>query len=308
MSEKYIRQNKNSCNIVKNSKIYAKIADLDDAVFIRDFLADNDWDLNKIPQILKKEDDYLVLTIHEDKIHLIGKYKVKPGEDTIVRLIKKHRRNPNNSKYGLNITRVFDVFIIKKRIAGDDYIFGYYDKLEDAEFVRNFLMDNCWNVSEFKEIEFDDDAGNYKVVRVFDDKVYVLDTFADDNIDLNRVYEEFLAKISKHKHGLAHYPHLEPLKDSISNLEEEFNVKARDENWNLSEISDNPLNDIIFNLTPFQKSVYDAIDGEATFDEIKRKLIRYRSRNFEDKISRNLDSLCELKLIEKNGDVYIKIK
>ena len=56
MSEKYIRQNKKSCTIVKSSKTYAKIADLDDAIFIRDFLIDNDWNLDKTPQILKKED------------------------------------------------------------------------------------------------------------------------------------------------------------------------------------------------------------------------------------------------------------
>ena len=196
MSEKYIRQNKNSCNIVKNSRTYAKIANLDDAIFIRDYLIDNDWDLSKIPQTLKKDDNYLVLTVHEDKIYLLAKYKVKPDDDTIAKLIKKHKRNPNNSKYGLNIVRIFDVFVIKKQIAGDDYIFGYYDCLEDAEFVRNFLMDNNWNVNEFRDIEFDEDTNTYKVVKVFDDKVYILDSFSNNNIDLDNVYGEFLATFS----------------------------------------------------------------------------------------------------------------
>lgn len=308
MSEKYIRQNKKSCTIVKSSKTYAKIADLDDAVFIRDFLIENDWNLDKTPQILKKDDNYLVLTVYEDKIHILARYDQKPTDATVENLIKKHKRNPNNSRYGLNITRVFDVFIIKKQIAGDDYIFGYYDRLEDAEFVRNFLLDNCWNVNEFKEIEFDEDTGTYKVVKVIDDKVYVLDSFDNPDIDLNKVYEEFLAKITKHKHGLAHYPHLDLLKESIDNLEVMFNVKARDENWNLANIDDDPLNDIVFSLTPFQKSVYDAIDGEATFDEIKRKLIRYKSKNFDDKVSKNLNSLIDMNLVEKQGDVYKKIK
>ena len=308
MSEKYIRENINSCNIVKNSKTYAKISNLDDAIFIRDFLIENDWDLSKIPQTLKKEDNYLVLTIHEDKIHLIAQYKVKPDEDTIAKLIKRHKRNPNNSKYGLNIARVFDVFVIKKQIAGDDYIFGYYDKLEDAEFVRNFLMDNNWNVNEFDDIEFDEDTLTYKVVKVFDDKVYILDSFTDNNIDLDRVYEEFLAKISKHKHGLSHYPHLELLTDHIEDLETELNVSANDENWNLNGINDDPLNDIIFNLTPFEQSVYDAIQDKTTFEDIKKALIRYRTKNFEDKINKNLDRLIELNLIEKQDEFYIRIK
>lgn len=308
MSEKYIRQNKNFCNIVKNSKTYAKIANLDDAIFVRDFLIDNDWNLSEIPQILKKDDNYMVLTIYEDKIHLLGKYKLKPDEDTVARLIRKHKRNPNNSRYGLNIAKVFDVFVIKKQIAGDDYIFGYYDNLEDAQFVRNFLMDNDWNVNEFKSIEFDEDASTYKVVKVFDDKVYVLDSFADDNIDLNNVYEDFLAKVSKHKHGLSHYPHLDLLTCHISDLEDELDVKTKDENWNLQDINDDPLNDIIFNLTPFQQAVYDAIDDKATFDEIKKALIRYKSGNFESKINKNLDRLIELGLIKKQEALYIKIK
>ena len=308
MSEKYIRQNKNSCNIVKNSKTYAKMANLEDAIFIRDFLIDNDWDLSKTPQILQKEDNYLVLTVYEDKIHLLSKYKVKPGEDTIAKLIKKHKRNPNNSKYGLNIVKVFDVFVIKKQIAGDDYIFGYYDNLADAEFVRNFLMDNCWNVNKFKDIEFDEDTNTYKVVKVFDDKVYILDSFDDDKIDLDNVYEEFLAKISKNKHGLSHYPHLELLANHIEDLESQFNVKTKDENWNLENISEDPLNDIIFNLTPFEQSVYDAIGDKATFEDIKKALIRYKSKNFESKINKNLDELIELDLIKKQDEFYIKIK
>ena len=94
MSEKYIRQNKKSCTIVKSSKTYAKIADLDDAIFIRDFLIDNDWNLDKTPQILKKDDNYLVLTVYEDRIHVLAKYKQKPGNATVEKLIKKHRRNP----------------------------------------------------------------------------------------------------------------------------------------------------------------------------------------------------------------------
>lgn len=308
MSEKYIRQNKNSCTIVKNSKTYARADNLDDAILIRNLLIENDWDLSKTPQILKKDDSYRVLTVYEDKIFLLSKYRQRPNQDTVDNIIKRHRRNPNNSKYGLNITRVFDTYVIKKRIAGDDYIFGYYDRLEDAEFVRNFLMDHSWNVNEFDEIEFDSDTDTYKVIRVIDDKAYILGAFDDDDINLSDVYEEFLAKISKHKYGLANYPHLDLLKDNVNELEEEFNVKTRDGTWNFEDVGQDPLSEIVFTLTPFQKSVYDAIDGETSFDEIKKSLMRYRSKNFESKINKNLDELMDLKLIEKQGDRYIKVK
>ena len=308
MSEKYIRQNINSCNIVKNSKTYAKIAKLDDAIFIRDLLIENDWNLDKIPQTIKFGENYLVLAILDGKIHLIAKYKSPPSQKTIDNLVKKYKRNPNNSKYGLNITKVDDLFVVKKRIAGDDYIFGYYDDLEDAVFVRNFLLDHNWNVNEFDTVNYCDATKSYKVVKVFDDRVYVLNSSKSHNFDLDKIYQDFLAKICKNKYGLANYPHLNPLKDSIEELESEFGVKTADKFWSFSNVDENSsaLNEIIFNLTPFEQSVYDAIGKRSSFDEIKKSLIRYRSKNFEDKISKQIGGLIEKGLVEKVDGFYKK--
>ena len=308
MSEKYIRENINSCNIVKNSKTFAKIPRLDDAIFIRDLLIENDWNLDEIPETIRFNDNYLVLAIIDDKIHLIAKYKSEPSKETIKKLTKRYRRNPNNSAYGLNITKVFDTFVIKKQIAGDDYIFGYYDNLEDAQFVRNFLLDHNWNVSEFSTVNYCDESLTYKVVKVIDDRVYVLASSRINNFDLDKAYRDFLAKISKHKYGLANYPHLEPLTDSIEELENEFGVKAADRYWSFSNVKDDKsaLNEIIFSLNPFEQSVYDAIGEETSFEEIKRALIRYKSKNFDDKIARQLEGLIEKGLVEKVGECYKK--
>ncbi len=305
MSEKYIRQNKSSFNIVKNSKIYAKVTLLEDAIFIRDLLVEKNWNLEEIPKSIKKDDNYLVLAVVDEKIHVLAKYKTEPDEDQINKLTKRFIRNPNNSKYGLNITKVFDTFIIKKQIAGDEYIFGYYDNLCDAQFVRNFLLDNEWDVNKFKEIEFDEDTNSYKVICVIDDKVYVIDEKASKNqIDLEKSYERFLAKVSKHKYGLSNYPHLDMLKDKIPYLESEFQVKAKDDKWQLNNLDDDtsPLTEIIFTLTPFQQSVYDAISDDTSIEEIEKSLIRYKSKNFTQKILKNTDELIELDLIEKTGE------
>lgn len=309
MGEKYLRENRNSFNIVKNSKIYAKITDLDDALFIRELLIQNDWDLNRIPQIIKKDDNYLVLAIIDDKLHLLGKYKTQPNTLAIINLIKRYKRNPNNSEYGLNITRVFDTLVIKKQIAGDSYIFGYYDNFEDARFVRNFLLDHNWDVNAFREIEFDDETHSYRVVSVIDDYVYVMGNFNfKSQINLEKVYAEFLAKISKHKYGLANYPSLGLLIDRIPELEDRFRVKTKDENWSFENIDENKsiLNQVIFNLTPFQQAVLNSITSDTSFDEIKRALIRYNSKNFENKILKNIDELIELNLVEKTGYGYSK--
>ena len=200
MSYKYIRENKNSFAIYKSSKNYGKFNNLDDAILARDMLVDNDWNLDNInTKLIKTDNGYIIIDILDEKLCFLKKLKRKPDADEINEAIKKHKRNPNNSRYGLNITKVFDTFIIKKQIAGDDYIFGYYDNLSDCEFVRNFLMENNWDVSRFKTIEFDKDSDSYKVVEVIDGKVYVLKTSKNSDIDLNKTYEEFIEKIYKHK-------------------------------------------------------------------------------------------------------------
>lgn len=304
MAEKYIRENKYSYNITKGSKIFAKVTRFEDAIFTRDLLVSYDWELDKIPQIIKRNDKYLVLAVIDEKLHLLGRYESKPSQNTIDRLIKKQIRNPNNSKYGLNIMRFFDTFIIKKTIFGEEYVFGYYDNLEDAAFVRNFLLDNSWNVNKFNVIEFDDETDTFKVVCVIDDAVYVLDTFkSKSEIDLKKCYEEFLSRISKHKFGLANYPHLDLLTDKIEELELRFGVKTYDGTWSFDNLDDNssPLNEIIFNLTPFQQSVYDVISQNTSFEEIKRALIRYKSGNFDAKIQKNIDELIEMDLVVESG-------
>ena len=304
MNRKYIRQNKNSHVINRNSRNYGKFQNLDDAIFVRDELIKNDWNLELIDEIYHFNDDYLVVKVIDGKVHLLAKYREKPSKKTIEKLVKKQIRNPNNSKYGLNITKVFDTYVIKKQIAGDDYIFGYYDNLEDAEFVRNFLLNHQWNVEEFSQIEYDGDLQNFKVIEVIDDEVYVLNSFKSiDEIDIENCHNEFLLKISKHKLGFATHNYLSKLTDKIPDLEDKFNTTLKDDIWDFKN-AQNPL-DIIFNLTPFQKSVYDLIDN-STFDEIKKSLIRYKSGNFDEKIRRNLDELMDLGLIIENQNHYIR--
>lgn len=304
MSEKYIRKNKSSYVIVKGSVNFGKFENIEDATFARDILLDANWDLNMIDEIYMVNDTYIALGIIDGKVHILGKFTEEPSADEIDRLTKSVMRNPNNSKYGLNVTKVFDTIIIKKRIAGEDHIFGYYDNLEDAQFVRNFLLDNMWNVNAFSQIEHDSEKDNFKVIEVIDDRVYVLDTFADESeIDIVRCREEFLNRISKHKFGLANHPHLDELTGEISNLESQWNITASDDNWSFENAND-PL-EMIFSLTPFQKAVYDAVDS-STFDEIKKSLVRYRSGNFDAKIQKNLDELVAMGLVDVRQNCFEK--
>ena len=310
MSEKNIYKIKERYKIEKSvngkSKIFAILNSLDDAVYIRGILEDNNWDLNAVGEIYKKDDNYIVLKVIDDRLHLLGKYKKKPTNEQIEGLVKKQIRNPNNSRYGLNISKVFDVFVIKKQIAGDDYLFGFYDNLEDAEFCRNFLLDNEWNVNRFSKVEFDGETSTYKSVNVIDDKVCVLNTHKSEKEAIegyDKSLNDFISKIYKNKHGLANYPHLDAFKDI------EFDQNVVDENWDLNELSSKSAKDLIFNLSPWQKIIYDSTGEVFTFDEVKMSLKRFKSRNFEKKIQKHLDELMELGIIADRGNgAYKKLK
>ena len=311
MSEKYIRKNKNNFTVVKNSRTYGKYDSLDVAVFARDLLVSSDWQLDNIhDEIFEIYNGYLVFKVIDDKLFCLGQFSEKPTFDAISKLTRKKIRNPNNSKYGLNISRLFDNYIIKKQIAGDEYIFGVFDNLEDATFSRNFLLEHDWDVNAFGEIEFCDETDTYKIVEVFDDRIYILasyETLAEAEKNLENAKSEFLNKIFKHKNGLANYPHLDILTDRIDELENDFQLKTQDDFWNIGDV-ENPLEDIIFNLTPWQKIIYDNAGDEFTFQQLKVKLKRYESKNFDKKIQRYLDELQELNLIEKlDDDVYRKV-
>lgn len=311
MSEKYIRKNKNNFTVIKNSRTYGKYDSLDVAVFARGLLVSSDWQLDNIhDEIFEIDNGYLVFKVIDDKLFCLGQFSEKPTFDAISKLTRKKIRNPNNSKYGLNISRLFDNYIIKKQIAGDEYIFGVFDNLEDATFSRNFLLEHDWDVNAFGEIEFCDETDTYKIVEVFDDRIYILasyETLAEAEKNLENAKSEFLNKIFKHKNGLANYPHLDILTDRIDELENDFQLKTQDDFWNIGDV-ENPLEDIIFNLTPWQKIIYDNAGDEFTFQQLKVKLKRYESKNFDKKIQRYLDELQELNLIEKlDDDVYRKI-
>ncbi len=311
MSEKYIRKNKNNFTVIKNSRTYGKYDSLDVAVFARGLLVSSDWQLDNIhDEIFEIDNGYLVFKVIDDKLFCLGQFSEKPTFDAISKLTRKKIRNPNNSKYGLNISRLFDNYIIKKQIAGDEYIFGVFDNLEDATFSRNFLLEHDWDVNAFGEIEFCDETDTYKIVEVFDDRIYILasyETLAEAEKNLENAKSEFLNKIFKHKNGLANYPHLDILTDRIDELENDFQLKTQDDFWNIGDV-ENPLEDIIFNLTPWQKITYDNAGDEFTFQQLKVKLKRYESKNFDKKIQRYLDELQELNLIEKlDDDVYRKV-
>ena len=71
MSEKYIRENRNSYVISKSSKSYGKFQSMDDAIFARDLLVENDWDLDSIDEVQKVDDTYVITAVIDEKLYVL---------------------------------------------------------------------------------------------------------------------------------------------------------------------------------------------------------------------------------------------
>ena len=310
MKEKYIRKGKKYYTIVKSGKIFGKYLSEDYAIFARDYLVSNDWDLNNISQfVVLINDFYSVVCVVDEKLCILGSFEESPTKYEIQEVINNYRRNPNNSRYGLNIVNEFGVYIIRKQIFNDVYTFGVYDNLPDATFVRNLLLDNDWSVDKIEGIMFDDVEGNYGIIKVIDDKACVLKRF--DNINSafdgnHEAYNEFVIKIYKNKKRLASYPHLDCFRD----IADELYSEIEDDGSILNVISNyegNNLSEVLFNLTPWQKLIYDGINDEITFDKLLDNLKGYKSKNFEKKVDKYLNELIDLNLIKKENGVYKKV-
>lgn len=314
MAEKYI-QKKSNYFYLNKSRNFGKFKHMDEAIYARDLLLKRNWDIDEIQDhIFELNSKYYYLKVIDDKIHIFGDFESVPDDKSIEKIIKNYLRNPNNTKYGLNISRIEDVFVIRKQIFGDEYIFGVFNNLKDAQFIRNFLLENQWDVNALSQVEYDDETDTYKIVEVIDDKAYVLGSFesqkiANENIDNAR--KEFIGSVYKHKYALSNLPHLNDLTDRIDELKTIFNVDYEDGVWSFdnAEKQEDALNKIIFNLTPWQKIIYDNMGDDPIFiDELMSKIKTYKSKNFKSKVEKYLKELIDLGIVEELQDKsYVKV-
>ena len=133
--------------------------------------------------------------------------------------------------------------------------------------------------------------------KILKDQLSVFINFDEGSADIEKAKSKPQDKINENL-----FKNIEDLELPV--LEDKFNIEVQDEVWSFKESKD-PLNDIIFNLTPFQQSVYDEVNN-SSFEDIKKSLIRFKSKNFDEKIQKNLEDLIKSDLIVKNGNYYAK--
>lgn len=242
--------------------------------------------------------------------------------DYLEPLYEESEKISDDSKYDSNIYKKYSGFIVVNSIDGKDHIFGYYDNIKHTYFVRDFLIKNDWDLTKFKCIEFDEVCLEYYIIKVIKNRVYVIDGFYTYNeayLNYTKSLKEFVIKIYLHKYGFEKNFYVHELMDVAEDLFLEVDELTNEDSWLIdrlpeiyepktienSEEVDIDLN-LINTLTLWQKKIFDVVnkfdDEIFSFDELKRHLLKFKSKNFDNKIRKYLGELIDLKLIIDLGD------
>ena len=212
---------------------------------------------------------------------------------------EENEKISDDSKYDSNIYKKYSGFIVVNSIDGKDHIFGYYDNIKHTYFVRDFLIENDWDLTKFKCIEFDEVCLEYYIIKVIKNRAYIIDGFYTYNeayLNYKKSLKEFVIKVFLHKYGFEKNFYVHELMDVAEDLFLEVDELTNEDSWLIdrlpeiyepktiekSEEVDIDLN-LINNLTLWQKKIFDEVnkfdDEIFSFDELKRHLLRFKSKN-----------------------------
>lgn len=264
----------------------------------------------------------------------------------------KSKQSKLTSKYGTNVykSRSGDSFFIRKSLGGKNFNFGYFDSLDDALFIKKLLIENGWDLTKFSNTDcIYSNNGLFYVVVILRNKLKILDKFSSfseaskyinsdsfngglekpNNIHQNNK-NRYIVK-NKNKFNIFKRINGELINFGVYSTREDA-LKARDilikNNWKVYStdkeslfsqdfISDNLMNKIIFNLTPWQKIIFDMINNFEEYKFTKMDIIKY-SANFkrfrsskldmDSKLIKILEELIDLNLLKKEKEnVYVKL-
>jgi len=244
-------------------------------------------------------------------------------------------------------------FMVSKLINGENEVFGCYNNFDDATFARDLLVKYDWNLIDVLRggpIFFSQLHDQYIVAPVIDEKVAIInhyDSKIDAVLNVEEDIEMFIKYQTKGKQALYRgdskvgrfifkKSHKFWIRKRINGELLIFGpydtkwdaIEARDElelnSWQLenhdeeslfyNELDDEDFEDIVFNLSMWQKIVYDTIVRIGTvrfsLDEILNHsyLKCYKSgKNFDEKVINHLNELIDWGLVESLGDnMYLR--
>lgn len=209
--ELYIYKRRNRFQVSKKlndkTRNFGYYDTLEDAIFARDLLMEHDWDLSKIAEmgnVVECGDEFLIVTIHDNKLKFLEKFKTRTGaEGHAEKIISDFRKNPHGSKYGMYIYKWNDHFEIRKTVDGKDQIFGYYRNIDDATFARDLLMEYNWDLKSISDdgpIHYSQIHNQYIAMSVSKNKLIVVNHYDSEDDALNNA-EEAIENYNKSKYG-----------------------------------------------------------------------------------------------------------
>lgn len=183
--EQYIYKKSNKFRVSKsikgNKKIFGSYGTLEEAIFARDLLVKNDWNLDEIipsDNVIKFNDEFMVVTEFKGALKFLSRFKThNDAKENAAKLIMEFEKNPYGSKYGRNIYKREDYFDVKKSFNYNDILFGIYKNLDDATFARDLLLKYDWNLDDISNdcpVFFSKIHDQYIVVSIINDKVAII--------------------------------------------------------------------------------------------------------------------------------------
>ena len=304
--------------------------------------------------VIKFNGEFWVVTRFRGKLKFLGKFNTRnDAKGNVANLIKEFQGNPYGRQYGTYIYKIGEYFDVKKSINNKELLFGSYANLDDATFARDLLVMYDWNLMDILKggpIFFSKIHKQYLVVPVIDDKVVIInhyDSKIDALLNVGEDLEMYIKYQTKGKQAL--YRGDSKVNRYILKKHRKFwirkkidgelrilgpydtkwdAIEARDElelrGWQLhnhdeesifyDELDDEDYEDIIFNLSMWQKIVYDTIVriGKVRFslDDLLNHsyLKRYKSgKNFDEKVITHLNELIDWGLVASlGGNMYLR--
>ena len=325
------------------NRIYGTYSSYDEAIFVRNILKEHDWDIDYFinNNIFKKDGEYVIFVKLEDRIRLLSTYdKYEDAVDQLDYMIEDFKVNKSHSRKAKYIYKVKNKYIIQKFYKGKMRVFGRFSTFDEAVTIKKLLTKLNWDISKIND---EDNIfkihGEYAVVLKDNEQLYLLGIFptyeealkngnaliSDKVTFLNSVANPYSKKnkhIQKSSRGFSVSKRIDGDLINFGTYDTyDEAVAARDEfkadNWKTNEKPTQEsvdLNSIIFNLTRWQKVVFDVIENldkdTFNFDD----LMKFRSSftrfitpsKVEKKVKSNIEDLVNLNLLEKLDDETYK--
>ena len=336
----YIYWNDFSYNVYKSGgdvkKYLGGYKNYEDAVFVRNILEENDWNVENLN------------SIYYDKIS--GTFKIILIENNMVRVLDSFD-SYQEAKYNMDYTyythrnKAFlkndksyiwennNLFSIYRNMNNKKTYYGSFRLIEDARAAMNILQNHNWNVNSIN-LDRIYKIGDYhwvfylpenylKVIGKYDSfkdsyleennkSLYCKDDFNKKEVNEDRfVYPRndggyvIIKKIQGTQVSFGTYDSLIAARDARNEFENEGWNYYIDDDSIFGDEYDNSFEKLLHNLSRWQKILFDAIcdiDKEVfSFDEVKNNsyVSRYNLKNLDKKLDKHLSELVDIKLIKK---------